>query len=183
MDFLKLAEKRQSCRTYDPKRTIEPEKLQRILEAGRIAPSACNAQPWHFIVVDNPELKNKIADATSNRILGMNHFTKQAPVHLIIVEESANFTSSIGSRVKNKHFPSIDIGIAAAHITLAATAEGLSTCMIGWFDEKAIKKLLDIPSSKRVILDILIGYSTQEHLSKKRKPIDSIVTYNQYKKK
>lgn len=57
MDFLRLAEKRQSCRTYDSKRAIEPEKLQRILEAGRIAPSACNAQPWHFIVVDNPELK------------------------------------------------------------------------------------------------------------------------------
>ena len=71
MDFLRLAEKRQSCRTYDPKRAIEPEKLQRILEAGRIAPSACNAQPWHFIVVDNPELKNKIADATSTRILGI----------------------------------------------------------------------------------------------------------------
>ena len=181
--FLDLVKQRQSDRRYDPEKTVEQEKLARIIEAARLAPSACNAQPWHFVVVDDPDLKNRVADAAANRVLGMNHFTKQAPVHLIIVEESANFTSSIGSRVKNKHFPSIDIGIAAAHITLAATAEGLSTCIIGWFDEKAIKKLLDIPSSKRVILDILIGYSTQEHLSKKRKPIDSIVTYNQYKKK
>ncbi|MCP9610993.1 nitroreductase family protein [Coprobacter tertius] len=182
MDFLELAEKRQSDRAFDPERKIEPEKIKRILEAARIAPSACNAQPWHFIVVNNPELKNKIADATSTKVLGMNHFTKQAPVHILIVEENANFTSNIGSWVKNKHFPYIDIGIAAAHITLAAAAEGIGSCIIGWFDEKNIKKLLGIPSSKRILLDILLGYSTQEHRNKKRKLSDEIITYNRYEK-
>ena len=99
---------------------------------------------------------------------------------MIIVEESANFTSSIGSRVKNKHFPSIDIGIAAAHITLAATAEGLSTCIIGWFDEKAVRKLLHVPDKKRVILDIVLGYSTQPLREKKRKSADEVISYNKY---
>lgn len=181
MEFLELAEKRQSERAFDPGRNIESEKLQRILEAGRIAPSATNAQPWHFIVIDDPELKNKVADATSNKILGINHFTKQAPVHLLIIEDKANMASNIGSWVKNKHFPHVDIGIAAAHITLAATAEGLGSCIVGWFDEKAIKKLLNIPSSKRVMLDIVLGYSTQEHRDKKRKPLEEIVSRNTYK--
>ena len=182
MDFLELARQRQSDRAFDPQKPVEPEKLQRILRAGSIAPSACNAQPWHFIVVDDPELKNQVADATSNRVLGMNHFTKQAPIHLLIVEERANFTSGIGSWVKNKHFPHIDIGIAAAHLTLAAAAEGLGSCIIGWFDEKKIKKLLGIPSSRRVLLDILIGYSAQEYREKKRKPINEVVSRNRYEK-
>ena len=183
MDIYEIINHRQSDRQYDPERPVEPEKIRRILEAARIAPSACNAQRWHFIVVDEPELRNQVADAVASRILGMNHFTKQAPVHILVVEERPNFTSGIGGLIKDKQFPLLDIGIAAAHITLAATAEGLGSCILGWFDEKAIKKLLDIPSSKRVILDILIGYSNQEHLPKKRKPIDSIVTYNQYKNK
>jgi len=93
---LDLINKRQSDRAYIDK-PIEEEKQERILEAGRLAPSACNAQPWRFIVVNNPELKNKIADCTSSKILGMNHFTKQAPVHIVIIEEKANFTSSAGS--------------------------------------------------------------------------------------
>ena len=82
-DFLSLASRRQSDRAFDTQRPVEKEKLQRILEAACIAPSACNSQPWHFIVVDDPELKNRVADATSNRVLGMNHFTKQAPVHIL----------------------------------------------------------------------------------------------------
>lgn len=182
MNFPELVRQRQSDRAFDPLKPVEAEKLERILEAGRLAPSACNAQPWHFIVVDDSELKNQIADATSNRVLGMNHFTKQAPVHLLVIEESANLTSNIGSWVKNKHFPHIDIGIAAAHLTLAAAAEGLGTCIIGWVDEKKIKKLLGIPSSKRVLLDILIGYSAQEHREKKRKPANEVISRNRYKK-
>ena len=68
----------------------------------------------------------------------------------------------LGGKVKDKHFPLIDIGIAAAHITLAAESEGLGPCMIGWFDEKEMKRLTGIPSSKRVLLDITIGYPVKE---------------------
>ena len=131
--FLELAEKRQSDRSYDT-RPVEKEKLERVLEAARLSPSACNGQPWKIIVVDEPELKSKVADATSSKILGFNHFTKQAPVHLVIVEENTNLSSKFGGLVKHKHFPHIDLGILASHITLAAADEGLGTCIIGWLD-------------------------------------------------
>ena len=96
-DFLSLALQRQSDRAFDSSRPVEKEKLERILEAARMAPSACNAQPWHFIVVDDPELKNQVADATSSKLIGINHFTKQAPVHIVVVEESVNLSSGFGS--------------------------------------------------------------------------------------
>ena len=132
--MIELFKKRQSQRAYKDT-PVEPEKLERILEAARLAPSACNAQPWKFIVVDDPELKNQIADATSAKLLGMNHWTKQAPVHIVIVEENANISSNVGSVIKRRHFPIMDIGIAASHISLQAAHEGLA-CFIGWFNEK-----------------------------------------------
>ena len=181
MSFLDLVMKRQSDRAFDPDKPVGEDKLNRILEAARFAPSACNAQPWKFIVVEDEKTRHQIADATSNRLLSINHFTKQAPIHLIIVEEPANFSSSIGSFFKKKRFPHIDIGIVAEHICLAAAEEGLGSCMIGWFDEKKIKKILDIPSSRTVVLDIVIGYSTQDIRYKKRKEINTIVSYNKYK--
>ncbi|HPE17156.1 MAG TPA: nitroreductase family protein [Tenuifilaceae bacterium] len=178
--FYSIIQNRQSDRSYTGK-PVEKEKLQRIIESARIAPSACNAQPWRFIIVDNPELKNKLADTTSSRVLGMNHFTKQAPIHIVIVMESANLSSSFGSMVKRKHFPLIDIGIAAEHICLAATAEGLGSCMIGWFDEAKVKKLLSIPNNKRPVLIITLGYpSKPETREKRRKTTEEIVQYNKY---
>ncbi len=178
-DFLKVIRNRQSDRSYLTK-PVEKEKLHRILEAGRLAPSACNAQPWKFIIINDQELKYKIADCTSSKILGMNHFTKQAPIHIVIVEEKANFTSNAGSLIKGKHFPLIDIGITAEHICLQAEAEGLGSCMIGWFDEPKVKKLLNIPNSKRVPLIITIGYPAKEKREKRRKSLDKIVRYNSY---
>ena len=180
-NFLQLVQNRQSDRAFDSTRSVEKEKIDKILEAAYLSPSACNAQPWHFIVVDDPELKNQVADATSEKLLGMNHFTKQAPVHIVIVEENVNLTSGIGSLLKNKHFAFVDIGIAAAHISLAAEDLGLGSCILGWFDEKKMRKLLNIPSSKRVLLDIVIGYSTQEKRTKKRKPFNDVVSFNKYK--
>ncbi len=177
--LLELINKRQSDRAY-LSNPIEGDKLGRILEAGRLAPSACNAQPWKFIIVNELELKNKIADCTSSKILGMNHFTKQAPIHIVIVEEKANFTSNAGSLIKNKQFPLIDIGITAEHICLQAAAEGLGTCMLGWFDETKVKKLLNIPKSKRVPLIITLGYPASETREKRRKDLDNITSYNSY---
>lgn len=181
MDFIDFIASRQSDRAFDPEKAIEKDKIERIIEAVRLAPSACNSQPWHLIVVDEPELKNKVADTTSSRVLGMNHFTKQAPVHIILVEEKVNLSSGVGGWIKNKDYAQLDLGIAAAHIALAAHAEGLGSCIVGWFDEKKMRKLLNIPESKRVWLDIVIGYSTQPLRSKKRKQKDEIATFNSYK--
>ena len=134
MDFQQLVNSRQSDRAYDKERPVEPEKLVRILEAGCLAPSACNAQPWKFVVVTDKDLAGKVGRAAAG--LGMNKFAKDAPVHILIVEESANITSLLGGKVKDKHFPLIDIGIAASHMVLAAESEGLGSCILGWFDEK-----------------------------------------------
>ncbi len=177
--FLELVENRQSDRAYDT-RDIEKEKVDYILQAARLAPSACNAQPWKIIVVDDVALKNKLADTTSSKVLGLNHFTKQAPIHLVLVEERANFTSGFGSWAKKKHFPYIDLGILAEHVCLAAAEKGLGSCMIGWFNETKVKDLLHIPKSKKALLIITIGYSSQKNREKKRKEIREIVSRNSY---
>lgn len=177
-DFLSLVDSRQSDRAYDADRSVEPDKLERILEAGRLAPSACNAQPWKFVVITDKELAMRVGKAAAG--LGMNKFARQAPVHILIVEESANITSLLGGKVKNKHFPLIDIGIVAAHLTLAAESEGLGSCIIGWFDEKEIKRLTGIPDSKRLLLDIVIGYPVKEKRKKIRKDKDKVISYNKY---
>src|SRR5512133_2462018 len=119
---LDLIKSRQSDRKYSAK-PIEKEKLERIVEAGRMAPSACNAQPWKFIVVDNAELVNKVAEAASAKLIGMNSFVGQAPVILVIVRESPNFSSKVGAIIKRKDYSLIDIGIAAENICLQAAAE------------------------------------------------------------
>ena len=177
-DFLQLAASRQSDRAYDKSRPVEKEKLERILEAARLAPSACNAQPWKFVVIDNPELSVQVGKATAG--LGMNKFAKDAPVHILIVEESMNITSFLGAKIKDKYFPLIDIGIAAAHITLAAESQGLGSCILGWFDEKEIKRLTGIPSGKRLLLDITIGYPVKEKRKKSRKPKEKVISFNRY---
>ena len=177
-DFLQLVLSRQSDRAYDKERPVEAEKLERILEAARLSPSACNAQPWKFVVINDPELSVKVGKATAG--LGMNKFAKDAPVHILIVEESANITSLLGGKVKDKHFPLIDIGIAASHMVLAAESEGLGSCILGWFDEKKIKQLTGIPSSKRLLLDIIIGYPLKEKRKKIRKAREKVVSYNKY---
>jgi nitroreductase len=177
--MLGLILSRQSDRNYSDK-PVENEKIERIIEAGRMAPSACNAQPWKFIVVTDPELRSQISDAASAKLLGMNSFVNQAPVLLIVVREKANMSSRIGATVKNKDYSLIDIGIASENICLQARAEGIGSCMIGWFDEKKVKKILSIPSSKRVELIITLGYPSKEPREKRRKPLSETVSYNQY---
>jgi len=178
--FLELVKSRQSDRAYDINRAVEPEKLDYILEAARLAPSACNAQPWKFIVVTDPLLRQETASTIADKALGINHFAFQAPILIVVLEESANFTSTVGSTVKQKHFPHMDLGIVAAHITLAAADQGLGSCIMGWFNEKKIRSVLDIPSSKRPVLVITMGYSTQALREKKRKKTEDIVQFNKY---
>jgi nitroreductase len=178
-EILNLIISRQSDRKYN-NRPIEKEKLDRIIEAGRMAPSACNAQPWKFIVVNDPELVLKVADAASAKLIGMNSFVAQAPVIIVIVRENANMSSKVGATIKNKDYSLFDIGIAVENICLQAEAEGIGSCIIGWFDEKLIRKLLSVPGSKRVELFITLGYSLSEKRGKRRKPPEETVSYNKY---
>jgi nitroreductase len=178
-DFLKLAEERQSDRKYHDK-PVEEEKLNRCLEAARLAPSACNSQPWTFIVVNDPELKNRIADETSGGIIPINHFTRQAPVLVVIIMEKPNITSRFGEMVKDKKYTLMDVGIAASHFCLQAAAEGLGSCMLGWFNEQKVQKLLNIPGDKRPMLIISLGYPAGKKRKKIRKKAKDIVKYNSY---
>ena len=178
-DFLDLINKRQSERNYLNK-PVDREKIKRCIEAARLAPSACNSQPWKFIIVDDPDLKNAVAEETSSTLLPLNHFTKQAPVFIIVVKEKPKLTSTIGARIKDKDFSIIDIGIATGYLCLQAVAEGLGTCILGWFNEKNVKNLLKVPQSKRVELIITLGYPVSEKRLKKRKFLDQIISYNSY---
>jgi nitroreductase len=177
--MLEVIISRQSDRKYSDK-PVEKEKLDRILEAGRMAPSACNAQPWKFIVITEPDLLKKIADAATAKLTGMNSFVGQAPLMLVVIREQPNFSSKIGGTIKNKDYSLIDIGIASENICLQAKAEGIGSCIVGWFDEKLLRKLLAIPGSKRVELIITLGYSLAGQREKKRKPSEVTVSYDKY---
>jgi nitroreductase len=176
---LDLIISRQSDRKYSDK-PVEKEKLDRIVEAGRMSPSACNAQPWKFIVINDPDLVLKIAEAASAKLIGMNSFVAQAQVILVIVREKPNMSSKVGATIKNKDYSLIDIGIATESICLQAKADGIGSCIIGWFDERQIRKLLGIPKSKRVELIITLGYSLSDQREKKRKSAGETVSYNKY---
>jgi nitroreductase len=180
MSFLDLVNKRYSVRNY--KTTPVPQQtIVRCIEAARLAPSACNSQPWKFIIVDDPQLVNELAKAAFEGLLDFNHFAFKAPVLVLIVSERENLSAKFGSIVKKKNFSLMDIGIAAEHFCLQATEEGLGTCIIGWFNEKKVKKILSIPKLKRVELLITVGFSADEKIPpKKRKTIDQILSRNKY---
>ncbi|MFO7924118.1 MAG: nitroreductase family protein [Bacteroidales bacterium] len=180
IDFLRLANERQSDRKYHDK-PVEKEKLDRCLEAARLAPSACNAQPWTFIVVNDPDLKNAVAGETSGALVPVNHFAKQAPILVVLVMEKPNISSKFGEIVKDKKYTLMDTGIAASHFCLQAASEELGTCMIGWFNEKKVRKLLNIPDNKRPMLIITLGYPAGKKRQKIRKQSDEIIRYNSYR--
>lgn len=173
MNFQEIALNRQSCRSYDPTRDVENDKLQAVLESTVLAPSACNSQPYHFTVCKG-ELAHEVARATTSA--GMNKFSLDAPVVIVVSEDSYSATAALGARVKHNDYRSIDIGIAVAYLTAEACAQGLSTCILGWFDNGKIKKLCSLESDVRLV--ITLGYASPEDKlrAKKRKEFDKIIT-------
>lgn len=180
MKFLELAAQRESVRTFID-RPVSRDVIDRCIEAARLAPSACNSQPWKFVVVDDPETKQEIAAATYSRLLPFNKFTRTAAIFVVIAVEKATVAAQIGGFLKDKPYYLVDIGIAAEHFCLQAAEEGLGTCMLGWFDEKRVRQILKIPKSRRVPLVIAAGYSPFDSPREKiRKPIDRIRSFNRY---
>lgn len=174
MDFTTLIAQRQSCRSYDPRRTVSAEALQQCLEAARMAPSACNAQPYHFTVAGG-ETAEKVGALT--RSMGMNGFTTDVHHFIVISEAPYNRTAAMGAKLKDQDYRSVDIGLTTAYLTAQATELGLSTCILGWFDEKKLCDLLDL--NGRVRLVIAIGYAKEGDpvRSKKRKTLDELVSW------
>jgi nitroreductase len=181
MTFSDLILTRQSVRKYSG-HPVEPEKLNLCLEAARLAPSASNSQPWHYIVVDQEPVRTDIARATFSELVKFNRFTLNVPVLIVLILEKPRLLNRIAMILKKKEWRLIDIGITAEHFCLQAAEEGLATCMIGWFQEKQIKKILSIPQDKSVALVISVGYAEEGYpLRKKiRKSMEEMVSYNTF---
>ena len=173
MNFMKIAETRQSCRSYDPHREVEAEKLESILKAARLSPSACNGQPYH-ITVCKGDARARVAKAVQG--MGMNKFATDAPVMLVISEKPYVASAAFGAKVKGNDYRSIDIGILSAHITLAATAEGLGTCILGWFNDADIREICNLDGTVRLV--ITLGYASEgdKLRDKKRTDMDRLVS-------
>ncbi|MBR3987770.1 MAG: nitroreductase family protein [Clostridia bacterium] len=174
MNFTEIANNRQSCRAYNSEREVEQEKLNAILESARLSPSACNGQPYH-ITVCKGESAEKVAKATQG--LGMNKFATQAPVVLVISEMPYVKSAALGAKVKHNDYRSIDIGILSAYITAEATAQGLSTCILGWLDDPKIREICDLSGQVRLV--ITLGYAKDDDKlrDKKRKDMDELVSF------
>ena len=172
MNFTEIALARQSCRAYDPDRGVEQEKLDAILEAVRLAPSACNGQPYHLTVCRG-ETAKAVAKATMG--MGLNKFATQAPVLIVISEEPYVKSAAIGAKVKGNDYRSIDIGIAAAYLTAEAAAQGLGTCILGWLDDGKIRDICGLTRPVRLV--VTVGYAADTPREKKRKKIEDLVSY------
>ncbi len=181
MDFSELIQIRQSVRAYQ-NRPVEREKLETLIESVRLAPSASNSQPWKLIIVDDPEIKDQVARATFSALISFNRFAPQAPVLAVLTIERPKLVTQIGARLKDREFSLIDIGIAAEHFCLQAAELGLGTCMLGWFDETAIHKVLAIPEKIRIGLVITLGYAAPGTpiRAKIRKNTKQMCSYNRY---
>lgn len=173
MDFLDICEKRQSCRKYDTEKAVEREKLDAVLEAARLSPSACNGQPYH-ITVCKGETAKKVAKATMS--MGLNSFADQSPILLVISEEPYVRSAALGSKISGNDYRSMDMGILSAYITAAACEQGLSTCIIGWLDGEKIGEICDIKNTVRLVITLGYAHPDDKLRSKKRKDISELVT-------
>lgn len=189
MNFYELVKQRYSCRKFLPI-PVEEEKILQCIEAARLAPSACNAQPWRFVVVNDVFLKEKLVAAATAGIYKISKFISYAPVIIVVIADVKGFLSKVGSLVRNTKFYLIDIGIACEHLVLQATELGLGSCYIGWFSEKGVKKVLSIPNKYKVPLLICLGYPEETTKDKDmirrhaksdlRKELKEIVSFNKF---
>ena len=171
MNFTEIALNRQSCRSYDENRPVEQEKLNAILESTRLAPSACNGQPYHLTVCRG-ETAKAVAAATQG--MGMNKFASQAPVLIVISEMPYVKSAALGAKVKGNDYRSIDIGIATAYLTAEAAAQGLGTCILGWLDDQKIRTICGLEYPVRLV--ITLGYPKDTLRPKNRKELSELVT-------
>lgn len=176
-DFLELAGRRYSCRNFSDK-PVEREKLEKCVEAARLAPSGCNAQPWKFVVVVDPKLVSEVAKTTQQ--LGINDYLSKAKAFLVVLEDHAKLMPRIASLYDSQVFAKGDLGGATLSFCLEAESLGLGTCMAGMFDRAKLSELLDLPLDQRYFLVVAVGYPAREREEarpKLRKPFNEIVRF------
>jgi len=180
MTFEELVHKRRSVRRYSD-RPVAKEDILKCLEAARLAPSGCNSQPWHFIVIDEPGLRKRVAERIFSGLYTMNKFAIEAPVLVAAVSEKEKFLASFGGQIRDTSYCLIDIGIACEHLILQAQELGIGSCWIGWFDEKALKEEMKILKNKKIDIVISLGYPVEgKVVPKTRKALAEISSFNGY---
>ena len=155
---------------------MEKEKIEKILEAVRLAPSACNGQPYHLTVCKG-ETREKVAHAVMG--MGMNPFAKDAPVLIVLSEEDYCRTAAVGAKLKKNDYRSLDIGIAVAYLTAEAETQGLSTCILGWLDDNKIRQTLALTHPARLVVALGYAKEGEKKREKKRKSMDELVTFSE----
>lgn len=181
MDFEQLMCVRESCRAYQDK-PVKRELLEKLVDTARMSPSGCNAQPWHFIIVDEKNAREKLIEAFDDNGLTGCPWGYQVPAFIVICEEYANVQPLVKERYGSQRFAQMDIGMAAMILCLEASEIGLSTCMIGTMNQEKMREALQIPEDKPVRLIITVGYAAKEGepRAKVRKPLEDILTYNHW---
>ena len=176
--FQRILRGRRSIRRFLPT-PVEPEKLRACLEAARLAPSAHNVQPWRFMVVDDPDLKARLAAAAFGGIYKGSQFAAQAPVILVLLARPGRAVVRLGSRIQGVPFFLLDMGIAGEHLVLQAEELGLATCWMGWFNYRRVRKALGIPPGFRLVALMPLGYAEKRPQNQPpRRTLDGIAAFN-----
>ncbi len=180
MNIMDAIRTRRSIRNYQ-ELPVEREKIMECLEAARLAPSACNAQPWKYVVVDDKILKEHLAEEAFSGIYRVSRFAAKAPVLLAVIS-TPEWLPRAGGAIRKTDFHLIDIGISGEHLVLKATELGLGTCWIGWFDEAKAKKALKIPDPKKIEVMFALGYPAEGSLPRQqeRKPLNQMSCFNNW---
>ena len=174
-DYLELAKRRQACRGFSDQ-PVEHEKLVNCAEAGRLAPSGCNSQPWSFVIVETPE--KVAAVAKTSQQLGANEWTDTAKAFIIVFEEHAVLMPGIKAIVPSQIFAKGDLGAAVLSIWLEAETQGLGACVLGLFDREKICEIVGVPAEKQLGGLIAIGYPANPAVREKiRKSFDDVVKF------
>lgn len=176
MDFLEFAGKRESCRNFSNKK-VAKEALVNCVSAAQLSPSACNSQPWRFIIVNNATVCHQVSLAVQNG--SVNKFTEKCPAFIVVLEQDARLRQEVADAMgTHQYFAKFDIGLAAAHICFEALSQGLSTCILGWVNQERLKELLKFEDTEKVALVIAVGYANYENLrTKQRRPLEAIYEY------
>jgi nitroreductase len=174
MTLDEILETRRSVRGYTSQ-PVKEEDIKAIFEAARVAPSACNSQTWRFLTVTDRILIQKIAQEGMRPII-RNAWIETASLIIVGCSQLDILAIRVGSLVTGIEYYQIDMGIAMEHIVLKATELGLGTCWIGWFHEKKIKEILEIPKTVKVLALLTVGYPKEKDVTpvKKRKPLEEI---------
>ncbi len=178
LSFMELVKKRESTRKYSPQ-PVPRHLIDECLEAARLAPSACNSQPWSFLIVDDAQLVKEIAQKTMTGLYSLNSWVTEVPVLVVTITENSRYAARMAGMLRNVKYNRIDIGVACDHLTLRAAEIGLGTCWLGWFNEKVLKKILGLPKSTQVDVVLTLGYPAEntEPRDKLRKSLEDIRRY------